>query len=296
MIKNVGILSPGDMGSAVGRVLKQNGFNVFANLKNRSDRTRLLSQSAGISPLDSLDDLTKTCDVILSILVPSEALSVAEKVADSIKSSCDLIYVDCNAIAPSTKKDISAIIENVGCKFVDSGIIGTPPSAAGNKPKFYVSGRYAEDLLLLDDKGIEVKLIGNVIGQAAALKMCYASLTKGKMALYSSTLITANRLNIYEFLISELADSQKSMLQEMSGVNSLSTKAFRWVGEMNEISDTFHSQGITKNIHRGASEMFDLIADSPLGFERPETYDANRTLDETINVLSTVLNEKKKKT
>ncbi|MCS5611061.1 MAG: NAD(P)-binding domain-containing protein, partial [Candidatus Poribacteria bacterium] len=139
MIKNVGILSPGDMGSAVGRVLKQNGFNVFANLKNRSDRTRLLSQSAGISPLDSLDDLTKTCDVILSILVPSEALSVAEKVADSIKSSCDLIYVDCNAIAPSTKKDISAIIENVGCKFVDSGIIGTPPNAAGNKPKFYVS-------------------------------------------------------------------------------------------------------------------------------------------------------------
>ena len=296
MIKNVGILSPGDMGSAVGQALRQNGFNVFANLKNRSDRTRLLSQSAGISPLDSLDDLTKTCDVILSILVPSEALSVAEKVADSIKSSCDLIYVDCNAIAPSTKKDISAIIENVGCKFVDSGIIGTPPNAAGNKPKFYVSGRYAEDLLLLDDKGIEVKLIGNVIGQAAALKMCYAALTKGKMALYSSTLITANRLNIYEFLISELADSQKSMLQEMSGVNSLSTKAFRWVGEMNEISDTFHSQGITKNIHRGASEMFDLIADSPLGFERPETYDANRTLDETINVLSTVLNEKKKKT
>ena len=63
MIKNVGILSPGDMGSAVGRALKQNGFNVFATLKNRSDRTRLLSQSAGISSLDSLGDLTKTCDV-----------------------------------------------------------------------------------------------------------------------------------------------------------------------------------------------------------------------------------------
>ena len=66
------------MGSAVGQALRQNGFNVFANLKNRSDRTRLLSQSAGISSVDSLVDLTKICDVILSILVPSEALSVAE--------------------------------------------------------------------------------------------------------------------------------------------------------------------------------------------------------------------------
>lgn len=281
------------MGSAVGRVLKQNGLNVFASLKNRSDRTRLLSQSAGISALDSLDDLTKICDVILSILVPSEAFSAAEKVSDSINSNRDLIYVDCNAIAPATKKDISKIIESTGCKFVDSGIIGTPPNTAGNKPKFYVSGRYAQDLLQLDNKGISVKLMGNEIGQASALKMCYASLTKGKMALYSSALITANRLNIYEFLISELADSQKSMLQEMNGVNSLSTKAFRWVGEMNEISDTFDSQGTTKYIHRGASEMFDLIADSPLGSERPETYDSNRTLEETINVLSTVLNKKK---
>ena len=148
-------------------------------------------------------------------------------------------------------------------------------------------------VLELDNKGISVKLMGNEIGQASALKMCYASLTKGKMALYSSALITANRLNIYVFLLSELANSQKSMLQEMNGVNSLSTKAFRWVGEMNEISNTFDSQGTTKYIHRGASEMFDLIADSPLGSERPETYDSNRTLDETINVLSTVLNKKK---
>ena len=47
-INNIGILSPGDMGSAVGKVLIDNGYKVFTNLEGRSERTKKLSEKPGL--------------------------------------------------------------------------------------------------------------------------------------------------------------------------------------------------------------------------------------------------------
>ncbi|GIT20169.1 MAG: hypothetical protein CM1200mP39_29750 [Dehalococcoidia bacterium] len=53
MVANkIAILSPGDMGHAVGRVLSEHGFDILTHLEGRSERTRVLAQDAGfrISP------------------------------------------------------------------------------------------------------------------------------------------------------------------------------------------------------------------------------------------------------
>ena len=289
-VKTVGILSPGDMGGKVGSVLKTHGLEVLTCLSGRSERTRELASDAGFSDVPSLRELVERCDLIMSILVPSEAMGVAEKVAEAISATGKrLPFADCNAVSPDTSSSIGKVVENAGGLFIDAGIIGAPPSS-GNAPRIYASGEHAAILAQLDGKGILVPVIEGDEGRAkaSALKMCYASLTKGTAALYVSALVVAARLGLYDDLIKELGFSQGGMLEKMQSVNSLSAKAFRWVGEMEEIADTFDSAGVTPFLHRGAAAAFQMVADSEIGHERPETVDRSRSLEETTRILSRV--------
>ncbi|GIT42964.1 MAG: hypothetical protein Ct9H300mP11_09000 [Chloroflexota bacterium] len=46
-IESVAILSPGDMGHAIGQLLRENELHVLTCLAGRSNRTRQLSEQAG---------------------------------------------------------------------------------------------------------------------------------------------------------------------------------------------------------------------------------------------------------
>ena len=66
-LNNIAIISPGDMGSAIGRLLVSNGANVYTCLANRSTRTKALAELAGIIDLPTFNDLVRTVDVVLSM-------------------------------------------------------------------------------------------------------------------------------------------------------------------------------------------------------------------------------------
>ncbi len=281
-VETVGIMSPGDMGSGVGGALKQNGIKVLTALDGRSEDTRQRAADQGIEDVGSLDELIKASDLILSILVPSEALLFSQDVAESIvRTNADVAVADCNAVSPATSIKIDEIITAAGGKFIDAGIIGGSPRT-GAMPRIYASGEHAPILGELDGKGIKVPVMEGPVGRASGLKMCYAAITKGTAALHASTLMTAKSLGLYEDLIQEMQGSQTSTLAAMDGVKSISARAFRWIGEMEEIAATFEDAGATPKIHLGAAETFQQIADSSIGHERVGTVDEDRTLEQTI--------------
>ncbi|MBT5665856.1 MAG: 6-phosphogluconate dehydrogenase, partial [Rhodospirillaceae bacterium] len=55
----VAILSPGDMGHAVGRALRQSGRRVITCLEGRSERSRGLAEAGGFELSPTLDDLVR---------------------------------------------------------------------------------------------------------------------------------------------------------------------------------------------------------------------------------------------
>ena len=282
----VAILSPGSMGSAVGQALRESGYDVVTNLDGRSERTRALAEEAGFRAVSGIDCIVEEADLVMSILVPSEAISVAREAAAAMKrTGSSPAYADCNAVSPDTARELGGIIEAAGGRFIDAGIIGGPPGS-GSPPRFYASGPHEAVIGELDGKGIIVPLLGGDVGRASAIKMCYASLTKGVSALQTAALVAAHRLGLSSELESEMSSSQANVLAQMQSVIGLPGKAFRWVGEMEEIAATFESVGVTGNFHHGAAEIFRMVADSPLGDERPETIDPNRTLQETVEVFA----------
>ena len=284
-MKTVGILSPGDMGHTVGERLKSNGLRVVAHLADRSERTRGLAAKAGIEEVDSYDALVEEADIVLCILVPAEAGAAAQKVADALgRTGADLLYADCNAIAPQTTIEIGETITEAGGRFVDASIIGPPPRGEGTT-RFYASGKHANELAKLNDYGLDVPVISDRIGDASAIKMCYAGLTKGLTALCVELLVAAEALGIREALFAEYNLSQAAMLKRMEGgLPGMPPKSRRWVGEMEEISATMAGVGMTGKFHDGAADIYRFVGDSTLADRTPEDPDAP-TLEEMLELL-----------
>jgi 3-hydroxyisobutyrate dehydrogenase-like beta-hydroxyacid dehydrogenase len=277
-IETVAILAPGDMGHAVAKVLKAGGLRVITCLAGRSERTRALADSAGVVDVGDDRTLVAEADLLLSILVPAQAQALAERFAPTLQAAGKaLLYADCNAIAPQTARRVGAIVEAAGGRFVDAGIIGPPPSSGSSGTRVYASGEAVQDFAALRTPGLEIRIVSRQAGDASAVKMCYAALTKGTTAIMTELLVAADRLGVGETLRIELEQSQGAMVERMqTNVPAMVPKAHRWVGEMEEIAKTFREVGLTPLTFEGAAALYAFVAGTPLGQVSPETWRAQR--------------------
>ena len=282
-LETIAILSPGDMGHGVGKALGEHGYDVITCLSGRSQRTRGLAAAGGFRDVPSLEEMTSQADLIMSILVPAEAVGVARLVADAMRAAGTARpFADCNAVSPRSASVVDSIIGDAGGDYIDGGIIGGSP-ARGAAPRIYTSGPRADLMDELDGKGIIVKNLGPQIGRASGIKMCYASMTKGTNALRVAMLTAADSLGLYDELIEELAFSQGAALSAMeSGIPGLPANSGRWIGEMEEIAETFEAAGVTPRFQQGAAEIYRLLDSTSFAEESPETIDRSRGLKETI--------------
>ena len=289
-LKTIAILSPGDMGHGVGKALGEHGYDVITCLDGRSQRTRDLAAAGNFRDVPTLADMVTQADLIMSILVPAQALEVAEAVADALReANVSRPFADCNAVSPQTATRMESIINAAGGEYIDGGIIGGSP-AHGAVPRIYVSGPSASLMDELDGKGILVPNLGPEIGRASGIKMCYASMTKGTSTLRVAMLTAAHSLGLYDELIAELSGSQQGALSAMeSGIASLPANAGRWIGEMEEIAATFDAVGVTPHFHQGAAEIYRLLASTPFADESPEEIDRDRPLADIIKATAEYL-------
>ncbi len=271
-IRNVGVVSPGDMGQAIAGRLKESGMSVHAALDGRSERTRALAKAAGLADCGSIEKLVSTCELIISVINPGEALDVARKVASAMKATGRKIaFADLNAVSPQTARDTDKLIRDAGGMFIDGGIIGPPPRGEKDKPRLYVSGPDAYLFEQIKHPNLQVRIMSERIGDASGVKMCYAAMTKGTTALAVELLVAARKLGVEQALEKELRDSRADVFDwQMKNLPSMPAKAYRWVPEMQEIAKTFGELGMTRRIFEGATDMYAMVAATPLGKESPE--------------------------
>lgn len=270
-IRRIGLMSPGDMGQAVAVRLKELGFEVRTALAGRSDRTRRLAAEAGLADSGDLRALIGDCDCLLSIVDPGSAMAIVRDVAKLIPAlGKPLLFVDCNALSPQSKLEMQATLAAAGGEFVDGAIIGPPPRGAG-RIRLYASGPQAAALTCLQHDAITVRVVSERVGDAAAVKMCYGGVTKGTVALLTELLIVAKRLGVEDVLDEEMRESQASIREWiLRNLPSMPPKAYRWVPETEEIAATFAAAGLTPLTMQGAARMYEAIAGTQAGREKPE--------------------------
>ena len=286
-IGTVAILSPGDMGSAVGQRLRENHLDVITCLAGRSDRTRALAAKAGIRDIPTMEELVEQSDLIMSMTVSGAVSSLCRQVAGALRATgADTLFAECNAIAPQLARELEPIITDAGGRFVDVSIIGGPPRP-GYSPHFYTSGESASQFEHISDFGLTVLKLDGEVGQASGIKMCYAAMTKGSWALYSELLMAAELMGLTDPLLAEFQSGQQAVLQRMERtLPTVPARSLRWVSEMEEIRNTFAHLGMTPHLFEGVAEMYRFIGSTPLGEEFPESRDRDRTFTETIRQLA----------
>jgi 3-hydroxyisobutyrate dehydrogenase-like beta-hydroxyacid dehydrogenase len=235
----VGLLHPGEMGSAVAGQLQ--APVVWAS-DGRSDATA--ERAAAFEDVGTAAEVARRADVILSICPPHAALEVARAVA-----GFEGIYVDANAVAPETVREIAEPFD----RFVDGGIVGGPSA-----PTLYLSGAEAGEITaLFEGSGVEARVLGNEIGAASALKCAYAGWSKGTAALLLALEELAEREGVADALHSEWAESVPELSQRLERAQcSADRKGWRWVGEMEEIAKAFGAHDLPQGFHRAAAEVF----------------------------------------
>lgn len=281
----IGLLSPGEMGAAIGGVLTRTGLRVLTCLAGRSELTRLRAAEAGLGDTASYDELVGSVDVLLSVLVPAEARAVGEQVAASIeRTGARPTYVDCNAIAPQTVRVIGDRIVAAGARFIDAGIIGGPPRDPGDtRVRLYCSGPETGPFEALAEYGLNVRVVGPEIGQASSLKMVYAASTKGTTALWTELFLASRRLGVQEQLLAELG-SDPVANRHLGSITGMPRRARRWAGEMDEIAATLEGVGLTPRILQGAADLYRLVGESRLADQTEREPDP--TLDKVIDELA----------
>jgi 3-hydroxyisobutyrate dehydrogenase-like beta-hydroxyacid dehydrogenase len=248
----IGLLHPGEMGAAVGAVLRGAGLDVAWASAGRSSATAARAVAADLDDAVTVAELSRRAGVILSVCPPRAALEVAREVA-----GFDGVFVDANAVSASTSQAVGEVIAGGGGTYVDGGIVGSPPVAAGTT-RLYLSGVEAPAVAeLFTGTIVDARVLSERIGDASAMKMTYAAWTKGTAALLLAVRALARETGLEEALLAEWEESIPHLRERwLQAARSAATKGWRWDTEMEEIAATFAAAGLPDGFHRAAAELF----------------------------------------
>jgi 3-hydroxyisobutyrate dehydrogenase-like beta-hydroxyacid dehydrogenase len=254
----VAILHPGQMGSSIAAAAVRNHHSVLWCSAGRSPSTAARANQYKLTDTGELAALCERADVLLSVCPPDCAIQVATEVAALDYRG---IFVDCNAIAARSARQVAAIVSGHGAAFVDGGIIG-PPAWQPETTRLYLSGGAAQQVAtLFSDSALDARVIKGDIGAASALKMAYAGWNKGSAALLAAVYAYAEHAGVSGDLLGEWALSQPGLQQrlEKSAVGN-AVKAWRFTGEMSEIGDSLDASGLPRGFFDAAHDTFDRLA------------------------------------
>lgn len=256
----VAVIAPGMMGSAVAKRLTERGLEVRTSLSGRSAAT--LARAAAAGMVDATDAGIAEADIILSILPPGDAVSLAERLAPALRDANNKpIYVDCNALDPKTVLRVAAVVQATGATFVDGGIIGPPPEPDSKNTRIYLSGEDAPKVAILTQYGLSMPIQPGPIGSASAMKMSYAGITKGFTALGAAMMLAATRAGTADALKAEMAVSQPALYGWLTRqMPKMHSKAYRWVAEMEEISAFVSEDPAGAQFYEAAAALYERIA------------------------------------
>ncbi len=256
----IGLLYPGEMGSCLAGILVKQGYRVVTTLAGRSDRTRQQAAGCGAALVDSLDELARQAGVVISVVPPAAAESVAaEYLAAARRHDVAAVYVDANAVSPATAKRIGGLCETAGVDFVDASIHGLAAKLPANGT-LYLSGERAAQIAALFEASLCVRILGPDPGTASAVKMLVGGLNKGVLALFTELALLADSLGMLDETLDIYQQSYPGVMEVVARLlPTYPRHAPRRRQELEELSQTIRDTGCNPNMAAAAAETMSLF-------------------------------------
>jgi 3-hydroxyisobutyrate dehydrogenase-like beta-hydroxyacid dehydrogenase len=238
----VGVLYPGELGAAVGGLFVGRGIRV-------------------VTVLDSLEEVVRESNVVLSLVPPAAADEVAASYCELAHlAPADAIYVDVNSIGPQQIAVIGARVEGAGRSFVDAAINGLAENLTKSATLF-VSGRRAGEIAGLFEGAMRVRVLGADVGRASGMKMLLAGLSKGICALFAELAVVARQrdmLGEFAAASAEIYPGIWGLVQRM--LPTYAQHAGRRATEMQELEETARAAGLEPCVIAAVRQLHETLA------------------------------------
>lgn len=256
---NIGLLHPGAMGISLAASAMAGGHKVYWIPEGRSAATKSRAATHNLLASNSLNEMSETCSLIISVCPPHAAVDVAQQI---VNVDFNGVFADVNAIAPQKAKSIQQLLQNSNVEFVDGGIVGGP-AWEPQSTWLYLSGEKATEVAACFREGhLETETMGLEIGQASAIKMSFAAYTKGSTALLCAIMATADELGVRDTLEKQWSRGGSDFAEKTRNrLRRVTAKAWRFSGEMEEIAATFQSAGLPEGFHLAAADIYERLSE-----------------------------------
>lgn len=192
---------------------------------------------------DSLAAALNEATIIVSLVTADQALGVARKAGPLIAPGA--LYCDFNSVAPQTKRDAAAAIEAAGGHYIDVAVMA-PVHPARLATPLLLSGPCAVDaagqFTMLGFTNI--RIAGDTIGQASAVKMIRSVMIKGLEALTAECFLGAAKAGVADEVCRSLDSSYPGIdwaERADYALDRMLIHGLRRAAEMDEVVKTLES-------------------------------------------------------
>lgn len=235
----------------------------------------------GVITDEPIDALASGSNTILSVVTADQALNAAEGVAPFLNAGA--LYLDMNSAAPTTKQAAAKLMQDAGVDYVDVAIM-SPVNPKQLDVPLLLAGHKAElAKSKLSELGFQnIRIVGDQIGQASAIKMLRSVMIKGVEALTSECAIAAYRAGVVDEVFGSMGEGWPNKADY--NLDRMMVHGARRAAEMDEVVKTLEDLGVEPIMSRGT--VMRQRAIGALGLNPPPT-----RLTEKLDKLNITLSE-----
>lgn len=178
---------------------------------------------------------------VLSLVTAEQSLEAVITTARSISS--DALFLDMNSVAPATKGLASRAVEGRGARYVDVAIMAPVRPGVRSVPLIVSGPHAAAGADALKRAGFTgVRIVGQDVGQAAAIEMIRSVMVKGIEALTAEMVLAADAAGVRSEMLASLGADWDT--RAAYNIERMTTHGRRRAVEPEEVAETLIALGV----------------------------------------------------
>lgn len=271
MSATLGLVGVGEAGAAIGAGLTEGGHRVLG-YDARPEQVGETAAAAGVELVGSPAELAARCEVLICLTNAKTAAPVARTLMPSLDRRH--LYADFNSASPELKEEVAGLVSGTGARFVDGAVMAAVPPKRHQVPVL-LSGSGARDFHAFGTPlGMNLEVLGEVAGQASAVKMFRSLLVKGLESLILECAFGAHAhgvtARVFDSMAGSLPMHDWHELASYLMTRSV-THAERRASELDEVASTLRAAGIEPLLATAGAQRLRWLADRGVRDRLPGT-------------------------
>jgi 3-hydroxyisobutyrate dehydrogenase-like beta-hydroxyacid dehydrogenase len=214
---------------------------------------RAAMAAAGVSAASTAAEALAGSPLVLSLVTADQALTAAETYAPHLAPGA--LWCDMNSVSPETKRSAARAIEAAGARYIDVAVLAPVQPGRMAVPLLLAGAAASDAKVALRAAGFGVvRVVGDQVGKASAIKMIRSVMIKGIEALTDEMIAAARAAGVENEVLASLDASEKALPwcdKAAYNLERMAAHGLRRAAEMEESAQTLLSLGVEPVMTRG---------------------------------------------